>query len=262
MHNKGVGYAHNGKLKYKVEGKRFSGDMNTALGNCIIMCGLVWTYAKLLDIPLKLVNNGDDCVAFMEREHLSTFTQHLEPFFLKHGFRMTTEPPCYTMEEIEFCQMHPIRVREGVIMVRNIRTALEKDTMIIPPVPSKRAVQAWLTAISEGGLSAYGDIPVLGSFYRCLLRHGEGVKNKVATSVQMDHSGMRMMTKGLNRTCTTILPLTRDSCYAAWGLTPDQQIAMEHVYDNYTLDLNTPRDISLTNLLNYNPIINELSLPW
>ena len=35
MNNRGAGYCGDGSLKYSVTGKRFSGDMNTGLGNCL-----------------------------------------------------------------------------------------------------------------------------------------------------------------------------------------------------------------------------------
>jgi len=42
MNNRGAGYCGDGKLKYSVTGKRFSGDMNTGLGNCLLMCAMVY----------------------------------------------------------------------------------------------------------------------------------------------------------------------------------------------------------------------------
>jgi hypothetical protein len=38
LRNRVRGYCRDGKLKYTTEGCRMSGDMNTALGNCLIMC--------------------------------------------------------------------------------------------------------------------------------------------------------------------------------------------------------------------------------
>ena len=46
IHNKGTAYASDGYFNYQVDGCRMSGDMNTAMGNCLIMCGLIYSYAK------------------------------------------------------------------------------------------------------------------------------------------------------------------------------------------------------------------------
>lgn len=40
--NKGFARTTDGLIKYEVKGCRMSGDMNTALGNCMIMCALVY----------------------------------------------------------------------------------------------------------------------------------------------------------------------------------------------------------------------------
>jgi len=50
-----------GTVKYKTVGKRMSGDVNTALGNCLIMSSMVWTYADEISVPIRLANDGDDC---------------------------------------------------------------------------------------------------------------------------------------------------------------------------------------------------------
>lgn len=78
MHNKGAGYCADGKLKYTVEGKRFSGDMNTGLGNCLLMCAMIYAYAKSRGVDIKLLNNGDDCVVMMERKDMTAFNRGLD----------------------------------------------------------------------------------------------------------------------------------------------------------------------------------------
>ncbi len=108
MNNRGAGYCEDGSLKYSVTGKRFSGDMNTGLGNCLLMCAMVYAYAHSRGVPVKLLNNGDDCVVIMEKEDMAQFNSGLDGWFLDMGFRMVAEDPVYEMHQIEFCQMHPI----------------------------------------------------------------------------------------------------------------------------------------------------------
>lgn len=61
VENAGCARACDGRVKYSVSGCRMSGDMNTSLGNCLIMCALVSKLARTLGIRLRLANNGDDC---------------------------------------------------------------------------------------------------------------------------------------------------------------------------------------------------------
>lgn len=57
-------------LKYKKTGSRMSGDMNTSLGNKLIMCGLLYSYYKSYlgfepRVDFNVVDNGDDCVVLL-----------------------------------------------------------------------------------------------------------------------------------------------------------------------------------------------------
>jgi hypothetical protein len=258
MNNRGVGYTDNGKLKYKVKGKRFSGDMNTALGNCLIMCCMIYEYAHILGISVKLVNNGDDCVVFMEREYEERFRSGVPDFFLKLGFRMTVEPTVDVLEGIEFCQMHPIQVGPECRMVRNISTALEKDTMVIPNVSAPKTLKAWMGAVGDGGVVATSGIPIMQSFYRCYQRISGGVRNKIGTSTEMSGRGMDFMVKDMQCGDGVILSETRLSVYLAWGITPDEQIVLEEFFDNYDHCFDAPLDYNL--IPNHSTTINELCL--
>lgn len=258
MNNRGLAFAPDGKLRYKVRGKRFSGDMNTALGNCIIMCGLVWTYAKLRGVDIKLVNNGDDCVVFMEREDLDKFTQGLDEWFLTMGFRMVAEPPAFEFEHLEFCQMHPIMGADGWIMVRNLSAALVKDCLVTTKFDGD-GLQKWLYAVGECGLSLCSGIPVMQAFYEAMMRNG--VKNDgISNSVQFSGSGLRMMRYTESCTIRSISPRSRLSVYNAWGVTPDEQIALEEHFNSWTLDL----DCGVLDIetIHHEPLFDGLRLSW
>ena len=86
---KGVAHCQDGRVKFSVRGTRSSGDLNTSLGNCILMCAMVWAYIRDAGLfKVELANNGDDCVVIMEREDLDIFLGGLETWFRDHGFRM------------------------------------------------------------------------------------------------------------------------------------------------------------------------------
>jgi hypothetical protein len=57
-------------IKYKKTGSRMSGDMNTSLGNKLIMCGLLYSYYRSYlgfepRVDFNVVDNGDDCVVML-----------------------------------------------------------------------------------------------------------------------------------------------------------------------------------------------------
>jgi hypothetical protein len=234
MYNVGKGYCDDGKLKYTKVGGRCSGDMNTALGNCIIMCAMVYCYAKFKGVEVKLMNNGDDCVVMMEREELATFSVGLKEWFLALGFRMEVEPPCYDIEEIEFCQMHPINTVNGWTMVRNIPVALHKDTLCLLPLRNETEMREWLGAIGDCGISLTRGVPVINEFYKGLKKNGT-MRTKFGEMLLL-HSGTARMREGIDRTEEEINADARYGVWKAWGILPDHQVALEAYFSTLSAE--------------------------
>lgn len=225
VQNKGFAYCEDGKLKYNLSGGRMSGDMNTALGNCLIMSSLVYCYAKSKNIKIKLVNDGDDCVVFLEQSDLQNFNLGLDVWFKNMGFTMTVENPVYQIEHIEFCQSNPIFTPKGYIMVRNVHKAMTKDTISIKPLNSIGILRKWTAAVGEGGLSLTGQIPVWQSFYKRVYDISEG--SKPLTGDPTQETGMKILAKGMKRAYGYVHPQTRASFYYATGILPDLQVSLE-----------------------------------
>lgn len=233
LNNKGRGYTDDGMVKAQIKGCRMSGDMNTSSGNCLIMCCLVWSYAQDRGVKCKLINNGDDCVVFMSSRQLSTFQHGLNEWFLELGYNMKVEPPVYEIERIEFCQAHPVAIGNGeYIMVRNIATALAKDSMALINADHPDSLGAWCATVGDGGTACYGGIPVLGSFYRYYSRLGKA-NPKWGKSYQV--RGFDYLSRGMNFRDAVISPVTRCSFYVAFGILPVEQEVLESHFDNLGL---------------------------
>jgi hypothetical protein len=228
MYNRGVGYAPDGKLKYSVVGKRFSGDMNTAMGNCLIMCSMVVAYCKQKGIKFDLVNNGDDCVVFMEREDEAHFRVGLEEWFLQLGFRMVAEATVDILEQVEFCQMHPVLIGDRYRMVRNPGVAIEKDSFCVRTLNHDDSFAEWASGVAEGGFAIADGVPVLRAFYSYL--HG-GVKVR---SHMLDDTGMRRMARGMMDKNRDVSEDSRWSFYLAFGIDPHAQVALEEWFHTHT----------------------------
>jgi len=235
-----TGYCRDGKLKYKVEGCRMSGDMNTAMGNCLIMCALVHCYAIERGVNISLANNGDDCVVIMERKELVKFTNNLDEWFLEMGFNMKVEKPVFHLEQIEFCQTHPVKVDGQYIMVRNFPKAIAKDCLSLKQLESPRTCKLWMDAVGQGGLSLCGGIPVYQEFYSSYIRAASGIvdtrrsrrsaaRRKRTPDVELT-GGLAWLSKGMTRRYSPVSEETRYSFYLAFGTTPEQQMALEDYY--------------------------------
>lgn len=241
MNNRGAAYCADGSLKYKVTGKRFSGDMNTGLGNCLLMCGLVFAYAKERGVHIKLLNNGDDCVVMMEKEDLTRFCEGLDNWFLEMGFRMVAEEPVTELHKIEFCQMHPIEVGDKCRMVRNIPSSLRKDTMTVHPLTNTVHREKWCTAVGTGGLWLNGGIPVLQDFYAAYQRIGCMRQSNMLDDPTFA-TGMRLMSRGMAEHYREPDAWTRVQVFEAWGISPDEQMALEDHFRLFELDVSELRD--------------------
>lgn len=222
-----VGHARvaEGSVKYEVVGNRMSGDMNTALGNCLLMCLMVYSYCRTRGVGFRLLDNGDDATVILERRDLQTFLGGLKEWFLEMGFTMKVEEPVFTLEQIEFCQTHPVRVGDEYRMVRNPYSALSKDTCWkSPDLNSPQAASNWLRAVGECGQSLCSGVPVMQAFYQHLMRYpGRGR----AQGFGDKQSGFERMEQGMSRAPVPVEATTRFSFWLAFGLTPDVQVALE-----------------------------------
>lgn len=234
--NKGVAFAGDGSIRYKVDGCRMSGDMNTAMGNCLLSCAIVYQFVHDLGIKSRLINNGDDCVLFCERECAGAVRSQIVRHWLKFGFQCELECDADIIEKVEFCQMSPVKVDGSYVMVRNPRVTLSKDSYSIGPWNSVSHAQRWVNAVGLCGLALTGGIPVVQSYYQSFVRNTLGVNSSSILRDVSFASGFRNLAKMGNRKVQPITQETRYSFYLAFGISPDEQLALEHDYDALVLD--------------------------
>lgn len=236
LENKGVGYASDGFIKYKVDGCRMSGDMNTAMGNCLLSCAIVYDFFKTRGIRARLMNNGDDCVVIVEKECAAAVKADMVRHWRQFGFQCELECDAEIFEQIEFCQMRPVFDGKQYIMVRNPLVSLSKDSYSVGPWNSINHAQKWVNAVGLCGLSLTGGIPVLQSYYSMFKRNTLGVNSSSILRDVSFASGFRELAKLGNRQVAAISEESRFSFYLAFGITPDLQRAMESDYDAHIIE--------------------------
>lgn len=229
LRNTGCAHLPDGKVKFSIVGTRSSGDLNTSLGNCILMCAMVHSYASLRGVDLELCNNGDDCVVIMESDDLATFQLGLSDWFMRVGFRMVVETPVYEFEEIEFCQTRPVKLASGWRLCRNHGTIFIKDPICLVDTPNTKCYRKWLGAVGECGSILASGCPVQQAFYNALLRNGtmasDGFKNHI-----FKNESMLGKIKDLTH-ASSITAEARVSYYYAFGVLPDLQREIEKFFN-------------------------------
>lgn len=245
IHNKGVARTPDGVIKYQVEGCRMSGDMNTSSGNCLIMCALVYSFMHRYKpgVKYRLANNGDDCVLMLEKEDLPV-VQHIPSFFSNCGFTMKVEPPVFDLEKVEFCQTQPVWTSKGWVMVRNPKLAMAKDLTANCDLTRLAVRKQWTHAMHCGGLALTDGVPVWPSFYRMFPKSRADPRFQQELH-RLEESGFSKMTRGMRHEAEAITPESRYSFWLAFGINPDEQVALEQWFSEHTLSLDDPEVMSM-----------------
>jgi len=227
--NRGIATAKDGSFFYRTQQGRMSGDMDTALGNCLLMSAMVYSYAKSKGIPHEAIDNGDDITVIMDKEDLGKFTDGFYEWFNELGFTMKIESQSTCLEKLEFCQMTPVRISGKWRFTRLIKSISKDLTFICDP----EEIPGRLDMIGTAGLICCDGVPVYNSFYRAIKRIGVPTTRKL----NGDNSWTAFWGRGMKSHSKTICESSRVSFYLATGINPTRQVELEEIYDNVTCSM-------------------------
>jgi len=240
-----------GTLRYKVDGTLTSGQMNTSLVGVSMVSCCMYTLFQTLGVPYRFVDAGDDCTVIISKAHASLFRSEVEPWFKQFGFGLTVGKMSTRIEEIEFCQTHPVCVNGKYTMVRNAQDAAIKDATSAKHLNTKKEQAVWMKAISQCGMASHACVPVAQSLYTCYGRNAD----RMLTELKLSKSQMNRVEKAVKRVKENDLSYTlsvamtkqtgvygdvqvgaRVSYYDAFGIPPHYQVLMEDYYNNLVID--------------------------
>lgn len=236
-----LGYARNGRgvmrgtdgmAKFERQGGRLSGTMHTASGNVMCMCALFYSFMQQFDVKWRYINDGDDCVMFLEKCGLHKVLPHVHGWFLEMGVNMVVEEPVYDLERVEFCQSKPVWTPDGYVMTRNPRTAPVKDALCLKPMNCEKDWGSWVRSVGECGMSLAGGIPLSQEYYQCFVRSSAQYK---VNKLHRADGGLKLASRGMHRRYQPVHELTRYSFAIAWGIDPTTQVAIEKEWANHHL---------------------------
>lgn len=218
----GTVICNDGAVKYKTEGGRGSGDMNTGLGNTILQFSLMFSYVHRVGLQgrVSYLVNGDDSLLILERDDvvkLDGFAGFCEAL----GFVLKVEAPVTVFERISFCQMQPVWNGERYVFCRAFPTAFNKDVHTTFALTRENYI-GYYAAVGECGLAIAHGIPVFQAFYQWLSSFG--------TPLALDYElgGMYHWRGGSVARITDVAEESRFSFYLAFGVLPEHQIAIEN----------------------------------
>lgn len=223
-----------GNLKYRVVGRRMSGDMNTSSGNKFTLCGLIWKLLSTLKFRVFLVNDGDDCVFMCERKYVTRLQAEVGRFMARAGFAFEFDAPVDTVERIVFCKSQPVLGPEGYRMVRDPREALARDLTSYSDISNEKVRIRWMNGVGKGGLALTWGMPVWPSFYSMFPTTGDKVSGRQELEALLT-SGMWRLSRGMKYAAHDPTPAQRLSFYLAFQILPHEQLALESRFRSMTL---------------------------
>lgn len=233
LRNKGRAYFKDGCVSFKMNGTRSSGDINTSMGNVIIVCAVLFVAISELHLECEVINNGDDFGLIFERRDLDRVVGALPGVFRKHGFILVMEQPVHVFEEVEFCQTKPVFDGELWRMCRLPHTVLRKDIICTLSIPSVAMWRKWLAAVGDCGLFLTRGLPVLPHFYNMMRRSGCEYSDKEFQRIFKNTSAFQAQhLLGADIFHSEVTDDARLSFYRAFGILPDVQGDLERYFDS------------------------------
>lgn len=233
------GRADDGTFEYIQEGTLSSGMCYTSLVGVLVVTGAIYLFWKRTNIKVRVVDAGDDFTLFFESADLPVVQAELVPEFARLGLTLEVGKPVYEVEQVEFCQCHPIKVGGDYMMVRNTRSAAAKDSASLRRRDTPMAAYAWLKACGKAGMASQGGTPIATARYRMMLRSAEAIKGgmclrrrqevrfeKAVKAVEIEGSYAHFGA-GLDLSKQVIDDDARYTFYLAFGMPPHLQRAVD-----------------------------------
>jgi hypothetical protein len=157
-------------IRYRTKGKRMSGDMNTALGNCLLMVLMVSTFMR--GRKYDILDDGDDCLLVVEHYDAQWVKENVHAAFLEYGMEIKIENVAHSLEEVEWCQCKPIEYAPGEHkFVRNPRKVFAALGGAKYLEPSRKARARLVNTIGLCELVLNLGVPVLQEYALALMRN-------------------------------------------------------------------------------------------
>jgi hypothetical protein len=213
-------------VRYVVDGRRMSGDPNTALGNCTVTVIVVIGSLKGLKLKFDIYDDGDDCLLFCERKDLERIRKHIVASALECGFVLKVEKVASHLQDIVFCQCRMTLTAFGWSMVRDYRKVCRTASSVWRHLDSLPLMRGVIAATGQAELALNPGVPVLQELSLALIRCGNGAKLRFDELTHRHYAEWGGSTPPLLK-AQSISVEARVAFERTWGLSPDAQIALE-----------------------------------
>jgi hypothetical protein len=231
-----------GGYTYVCPGGRMSGDMDTALGNCIIV--LLMIAVAMKGIRYQCLIDGDDSLIIVNSDDVP---HDLERKFCELGMTAKLEAAVSEMELVEWCQAKPVQIRfDEYVFIRHPWKVVSTLGITRKYMEGKARYHFILTLGYAEYLLNRG-CPILQAFALMLVRTGQKAGGKLLHLDPIDEIYYRvsreLKASGLSRLDQVVLhddpiePIARLSFSRAFGIDIPEQYAWERHFNRIILSL-------------------------
>lgn len=230
-------------IKYKTLGKRMSGDMNTALGNCLLMIIMITAFMDWCQ-KWDCLDDGDDVLVILERTDLPSMLARARPDFLAFGMEIKVENIAYDVHDVVFCQSKVIEHQPGRFkFTRNPWKVMSCALTGTKYFTQEGARARLLYTIGICELILNLGVPILQEFALAIIRNcgTTGTFGLAPDSAIMIRTRRELRALGLKHIDRVepqpITNVARLSFAYAFGVSPHQQVAMERWLGEWTFEI-------------------------
>lgn len=216
-------------IRYKCPGGRMSGDMNTALGNCMIVIITVAIAMRRLGLTTKqwsMLCDGDDTLIFVKPDLLELVRAGQIHTWGESGQEIKIECIAYTPEQVRFCQGSPVHTACGWKMISDPVRVLSRSLVSVDHFQHDKACGPLMRSIGLCEATLNSGTPVLQAWAHQILHNaGEGPVRGVENLGRAYQAGKLLQSS--HPLYTPVTDEARLSYAAAFGVEPWEQILME-----------------------------------
>lgn len=159
-------------LAYNCVGRRMSGDMNTALGNCVLMIIMMADAMERIGATPSqwdIADDGDDCCLLVEEEIAETVMFSIPRLFKTYGHELKIESVARSLPDVELCGCKPIRVNGVRKMILRPGRCMGKALTHTKcwPMPFRAR---YVATVGQCQLALNAGVPILQEFALLLRR--------------------------------------------------------------------------------------------
>ncbi len=233
-------------LKYIAYGRRMSGDMDTAAGNCLLMLIMLLAFMVLIELmKWDCLDDGDDCCLIVEFEDYKKVEDNIQREFLNYGHELKVEKVAFSPFQATFCRSNVIEYApEQYKFVRNYRDVMAKAMCGIRNWLSVSYRKRVLKAIGTCELVLNVGVPILEEWALAILRNldGERFDEKYAPDglLARYHRDVKIFkTNDVKHLTRKITSEARWSFYLAFDVPAEQQVFIENQLAAWTFDVSS-----------------------